>query len=79
MGTLSPGRAAQLVAMLFRTPKGCGVDPWSGHIQEATNHVSLSHRRLSLTVSLSHYVCVLMKIKDWQEIHWKDHFENLTF
>ena len=45
------GRVAQLVGVLPCTPKGCGLDSRSGHIQEATEQcLSLSY---SLPSSLS--------------------------
>ena len=32
-----PGQVAQLVGASSPTPKGCGFDPWPGHIWEATD------------------------------------------
>ena len=43
----SPSRVAQLVGTLACAPKGCRFDPWSGCIQEATDHC------FSLTLILS--------------------------
>ena len=47
-----PGRAAQILGTSSCTPKGCGFDPWSGHVWEATD-VSLLHQCFSLPLPIS--------------------------
>ena len=55
---LCPGWVAQLVGAWSRMPKGCGFDPWTGHVREAIgwcfflSHIDISFSLKSINKSL---------------------------